>query len=241
MNGNFTTIKEKQMNTFKHLALTAAVSLFILSIDVPAQMHHHNSTDSKVQQEMAADDTSKACLCSDEMTQKMGKATFEQSVNGLHVQVWLITQEEHKRMMSAMMNDSAKMHKMQEGMSKGEMKHDMGGMMHGDMKMDHKMGDMKDTMHQEMDHKQMMESMMFGTHHIMMVLTQDKSGEPVKDAVVEVAILSPSKKVAKSNLAVMMDHFGGNLELSETGQYGVSINIKAGDHIANLRFEYTVK
>ncbi len=229
------------MNTFKHIALTAAASLFVLSINLSAQMHHHKTMNPKMQQKSATTDTSKECQCSDDMTEKMGKATFEQSVNGLHVQVWLITQEEHKRMMSAMMNDSAKMDKMHEGMHKGEMKHDMGGMMHGDMKMGHNMGDMKDTMGHEMDHKHTMENMTSGTHHIMAVLTDDKTGDPVKNAVVEVSTLSPSKKASNSKLEAMMGHFGGNLELGETRQYEITLNIKAGAGTSNVQFHYTVQ
>jgi hypothetical protein len=75
----------------------------------------------------------------------------------------------------------------------------------------------------------------------MVVLTEEKGGEPVKNADIEVTALPPSKKEVKSKLGGMMDHFGGNLQLGETGQYEVSLNIKTGDHIANARFDYTVK
>ncbi len=54
------------------------------------------------------------------MAEKMGKATFEKYLGGYHLQVWVITQVEHNKMMKG-------------NMMSGEMKHDMTGMGHKHM------------------------------------------------------------------------------------------------------------
>ncbi len=226
------------MNTFKHLAMTAAVALFVLSFNLRAQMNHE-SMKPKGEQKSSSCDTTRCNESMNDMSQTMGKPTFEQTVNGQNVRVWLITQEEHKKMMESMMKDSS---------MSGE-KHEMGGMKHGDMDMKHDMKgmdmkhDMKgmDMKHSEMGDKEMMEKMMSGTHHIMVVLTDEKSGEPVKNAVLEVTTLSPTKKASHSELKAMMGHFGGNLELGETGEYDVALAIKVGAGTSNVKFFYTVK
>jgi len=131
----------------------------------------------------------------------MGKATFEQAVDGFNIQVWLITQEEHKAMMS----------KHQEMMQR--MKHD------------------------EKTH----EAMMSGTHHIMVVLTNERTKKPVKDSEVKIHTISPSEKSEMQTLIAMVDHYGGGLNLTEKGKYTVMVHAKAGNKTPAASFEYEVK
>ncbi len=215
------------MNTFKHLAMTVTVTLFVLSFNLTAQMNH-DSMKPKGEQKSAAADTSLCNQSMNDMSQKMGKPTFEQLVSGLRVQVWLITQEEHKKMMDTMMKDS----------SMGGEKHEMSGMKHGDMKMDQGMQGM-DMKNGEMGDKGMMEAMMSGTHHIMTILAFDKSDDPVKGAAVEVAVLSPSQKTENVRLRAMKGHFGGGLNLNEKGDYVIDIKVNLAGKYRNARFVFS--
>lgn len=191
--------------------------LMLFAVVIKAQhMMHHMKNDTKEQK--------------NEMIKMMGDPVFEHSLEGIKVQVWLITQEEHKKKM----NEHQK-----------EMKQDMKDMKHGDMKMDH---DMKDMDHGDMkmgdnkkpnsdDHSKMME----GTHHIMVVVTDEATMKEVESANVEIESASPSKKIEKTKLTPMMNHFGGGLTLEEKGDYAFTLLVKAGDKVVKLPMAYNLK
>ncbi len=84
----------------------AIVVLVAVPLFVAAAQHQHD---------VQSADTAKSLV----MAGKMGEATFEKYLDGYHLQVWVITQEEHKKMMK-------------ENMTSGEMKHGMMGMGHRD-------------------------------------------------------------------------------------------------------------
>lgn len=198
---------------------TLAFGLFTVFTNLSAQMQGMS---------MGAD-TMKSSGHLEKMIQMMGKPTFNQSIDGMRVQVWLITQEEHKNMMKSMMKDSS---------MGGDMKHDMGQMMHGGMKMEHGMQGM-DMKHGESDHEAMMKEMMSGTHHIMAFLADEKTGSPVQSAAVEVELLSPSQKAGSVRLHTMKDHFGGGLNLDEKGEYVINVKINVAGKYHNARFLFS--
>ncbi len=175
----------------------------------------------------------------------MGKPTAEQTVDGLRVQLWVITQDEHKKLMQERMKadmggmkhdmmggakDSAKM-----GHDMGMMKHDMKGMDHAKMEKDMKAGA------KEMDHSKMMESMMAGTHHVMVKVLDEKSGKAVGDGHVMVAVTAPSGKSDTIHLSEMMDHFGGGASLTEKGSYKFAVSFKSGTMTHKAEFEQNIQ
>lgn len=183
----------------------------------------------------------------------MGKPTFEQSVDGVNLQVWLITQEEHKAMMKEHMGEKK---------DKGEMKgmdHDamhgkgMMGMMHGkkeaskDTNVHHMMGEgMSEGLPTEKhDGKEMnmetMEAMMAGTHHVMVMATDEASKKTIDTATVEITVASPSKKSSTVALKSMKNHFGGGLSLEEKGAYQLIATVKTGEKSYTAQFDYEVK
>ena len=85
----------------------AIVVLVTVPFFVAAAQHEHD---------VQSADTAKSHV----MPNKMGKATFEKYLDGYHLQVWLIAQEDHKKMMKDTM------------MARG-MRHDMKGMDHKNM------------------------------------------------------------------------------------------------------------
>ena len=205
----------------KHILIAALVAMF--SLTAVAQHQHHM---------MQKEDKEK-----DGMSKMMGKPVFEQSVQGVKVQAWLITQEEHKKMMSGQMHGSGEaMEKMSEKKdSKESNMEEMHNMMHG----------AKDTsmhaMHGKMDRSTMMEGMMSGTHHIMFMLTDEKTGKAPEESDVTLTLTTASKKTSTVELKEMMNHFGGGVSLEEKGTYTFTIAVKVGGRYDEMPFSYEVK
>jgi len=207
----------------KHIFIATLVAMF--SLTAIAQHQHHM---------MQKEDKEK-----DGMAKMMGKPVFEQSVQGVKVQAWLITQEEHKKMMSGQRHDSGEaMEKMSEKKdSKDSNMAEMHNMMH----------EAKDTslsmhaMHSKTDHSTMMKAMMSGTHHVMVTLTDEKKGDPVDEKEITMQLTSPSTKHSTVKLVRMMNHFGAGLALDEKGSYKVDLVLGNGKEAKNVTFSYEVK
>lgn len=117
----------------------------------------------------------------------------------------------------------------------GEMKHEMKEMDHGKMGEGMKR-DMKDA-----EHNKMMETMMAGTHHVMVTLTDEKSNRSMDKEKVTIEIFSPSGKSGNVELASMMNHFGGGLTLGEKGTYSLNILIEDAQKTRTITVPYEVK
>jgi hypothetical protein len=173
------------------------------------------------------------------MTGMMGPATFEKSQDGVHIAVWLITQEEHKTIMHDRMKDGKYMMQMDH-----DMMHDSKDTSKGEhmMKMDHgMMHDMEGMDHETKKDKSAMDAMMAGTHHIMVTVTDEKGKKEMNKAEVFVTATGPAKKSSTITLSQMMNHFGGGVELAEKGLYAMKIAVKAGDKHYEAQFSYEVK
>ena len=149
-------------------------------------------------------DMTKTDLKKHDMSSMMGKPTVDTTVEGLHMKVWLMTQQQHEKM-------------------KGEMG----------------MSEMKDTSMKM--NKAMMDSMMAGTHHIMLDVKDTASGKEITNASAIVLIVSPSKKNSSVDLKPMMSHFGGALALDEKGEYQFTVSVNVGGVSKSTQFQYVVK
>ena len=171
-------------------------------------------------------DTTKTGMKKHDMSDMLGKPALDATVEGLHMKVWLMTQEQHK----SMMKDHDMRGMKHDGMGMGkEMKHDgMGtgkGMKHDGMEMD----------------KGTKDSMMSGSHHIMLDVTDAASGKEIADASARILILSPSKKNSSVDLKAAMNHFGTGLTLDEKGIYKMTVSVDVKGVSKTKAFEYTVK
>jgi hypothetical protein len=178
---------------------------------------------------------------SGKMGDMMGKPTAEKMVDGLRVQLWVITQDEHKKIMEERMkSDMGGMkHEMMGGAKDSvKMDHDMGGEMKG---MDHsKMGEEMKAGAKGMD-KSKMEAMMAGTHHVMVKVLDEKSGKALVDGHVMIAVTAPSGKSSMIHLSSMMDHFGGGTTFAEKGMYKLALSFKSGEKTHKAQLEYEAK
>lgn len=176
------------------------------------------------------DDTTKSGMKRLDLSSMRIQPTVDATVEGVHIKVWLMTQKEHKEMMKEkkgqMMMYGEKEGAMGEmGMKDSSMGKDMKGMKHDGMGMN----------------KAMMDSMMAGTHHIMLVVTDSTSGKEIADASAKVLIEFPSKKNWSADLKPMMNHFGGGLTLDEKGKYQFTVIVKVDGVPKTTKFQYKVK
>jgi hypothetical protein len=209
----------------KYVLLTTALTI-ALTLPVFGQ-HNHD--------DMTKTDMKKHDMNKHDMSSMMGKPTVDATIEGVHMKVWLMTQEAHKEMMKQNMGQMM-MHGEKEGaMGRMEMK----GMKDTSMV---KGKDMKGMKHDDMGmNKAMMDSMMAGTHHIMLDVTDATSGKEIANASAKVMIVFPSKKSSSVDLRPKMSHFGGALTLDEKGEYRFTIDVNVGGVSKTTQFQYAVK
>jgi hypothetical protein len=168
------------------------------------------------------------------MPDMMGKPTFDATVEGLHLRVWMMTRAQHTEMMKEKTGQT-EMHGGREGAME---KMDVGGaqdtmMMNRDIKvMKYTGGGMN---------RAKRDSMMAGTHHMRLELTDAMMGKAIANASVKVLIVSPAKKSTTVNLTSMNDHFGGSLLLDEKGQYQIAISVTVDNVVKTREFPYVVE
>lgn len=201
-------------------------------------------------------DTTKTDLKQPDLSSMMGKPTAESSVGGVHIKVWLMTQDQHE----AIMKEKPEQMTMQ-----GEKENEMGrievrGIDHANMTM---AKDMKGMPHDSLGMKDVsastdsdtvdaiqgsrsmnkttMGSMTAGTHHIVLDATEIASGKGIAGASARVMIESPSKKSSSVDLKAMMEHLGGAFTLNEKGEYRFTVNVSFGGVTKTTQFQYAVK
>jgi hypothetical protein len=167
------------------------------------------------------------------MAKMMGTPLVDRKLEDVHIQLWLISQKQHKAMME----------KMHGGMG---MKHDEMGMKHDSMGMGHEgMGMKHDNMgmsHEGMGmNKAQMDSMMSGTNLVAVELTSASTGKAIPGGGVSLDIDSPSMKSTSVDLKSMMGHFVSPLTLDEKGKYSFTLKVAAGEMTKTANFTYTVK
>jgi hypothetical protein len=202
-------------------ALLPAVLIIVLALPVFGQHNH--------------DDTTRTRMRKHAMSSMMGKPTVDATVEGLHIKVWLMTQKQHKKMMKG---------KMGQMMMHGEKEIAMGRMeMKGTKDTSMTMGKDMKGMKQDSKgmNKAMMDSMMAGTHHIMLGVTDASLGKEIANASAKVLIVSPSKNNSTVDLKPMKGLFGGALTLDEKGEYQFTVSVDVNGVSKTKQFQYAVK
>ena len=179
-------------------------------------------------------DTTKTDMKKHYMSKMMGKPTVDATVEGLHMKVWLLTERQHKQMMKRIMGQM--------------MHHEMGDTM-GHMSMsemdDTSMGMGKGMMGMKHDgmemNKAMMDSMMAGTHCIMLEVSDAATQKNISDASVKVMIISPSKRHSSVNLKPMMKQYGSGLTLHKKGKYRMTMSLTVNGVSRTKEFPYRVR
>jgi hypothetical protein len=200
-------------------ALVSAILTAALTLPLFGQQTHENMSKTDMKQH--------------DMSNMMGKPIVDATDEGLHMKAWLMTQKQHKKMMDGKMGQ----------MMMGE---DMKQMKHGKMQMkDTSLGmgkDMKGMKHDDMEmNKAIMDSMMTGTHCIMLDISDAATKKGISDANAKVMFVSPSKQHSSIDLKPMMSHFGSGLTLNDKGEYKFTVSVNVGGVPKATHFEYRVK
>jgi hypothetical protein len=79
-------------------------------------------------------------------------------------------------------------------------------------------------------------------HHLMVILTDPKTGKPVIDAMGEVIIKGPDKaSSSKVTLVVMGTHIGADVALPQPGKYAFRVTVAGGGQKGSAVFDYKLK
>jgi hypothetical protein len=219
------------MYTIKYISLaivlTVALSLFIFGQDTynvksKAEMKHFD------------------------LSEIMGEPTVNVIVDELHMKIWLITQEQHEEIMRGEINKKM-MDKKREGATES-MK--MIGVLRTSSVVE-RMEDTSTVKGKDMKgvktgskkvERSTKESILTGTHHIMLDVIDAESGNEIVDASAKIDIVSPSDKNTSVDLTMMrMSHFGGGLTLDEEGKYDFSLSVNVNGVSTTTQFQHTVK
>ncbi len=175
---------------------------------------------------------------------KMGRPTFELAAEGMHLRLWLMSQEEHERLMAYEFNsrhpEGARGEQDKSLPGKMDSRALCAGMVGGERRMSIKHHEGEADKQSEKIQEAAIESMMAGTHHVMVKVSEVESDETVEDAEVELQITSPKNETFALELMNMKDHSCSGLTLKEKGVYGIStsINIDGRTHVG--KFQYVV-
>ena len=186
--------------------LVTAVLAFIFTLTVLGQTTHKTKT--------------KPVIKKNNISRVMGKPTYESTVDSLNMEVWVMTQAQHKKMMNGKMG--LMMRREMEGLHKHPM---MGRMSDSSMGMD----------------VASRKAMMKGTHFILLNATNTVTGKEIADASAKVQIVDPSKNSVSVDLKTMMSHFAGALTLKQRGEYLLTVNLNIGAGYKTMQFKYRVK
>jgi len=191
-------------------------------------------------------DKHKADMKHHDMSEMLGEPTMDVTVDELHIKIWLITQEQHEEIMKGEIH-----HKMmdKERDSAMESMSMIGirstGSIVKRMK-DTSMVTEKEMEGVKVDSKKLerstKESVLTGTHHIMLDVVEAESGNEIDDASARIDIVSPSDTHSSVDLTTMsMNHFGGGLTLDEEGEYDFTLSVNVNGVSTTTQFQHTVK
>jgi hypothetical protein len=155
------------------------------------------------------------------LADKMEKPTFEESVDGIRVRLWLMTPAEHKRMMAAQAEDT-KSHRMDEMSRRATGK---------EMKDETKGAGLQEVL----------EAMMARTQQVIVTLTEEKTNALLSNREISIEMFSPTGRSRSTDLVPMMNHFGGGLTLVEKGRYLFTVTIKTEKETKRLRFIHEIE
>jgi hypothetical protein len=191
-------------------------------------------------------DKYKADMKHHDLSEIIGEPTIDVIVDELHMKIWLITQEQHEEIMEGEIHK-----KMMDEEREGTME---SMKMIGIIRTSSIVKRMEDTSvvtEKEMEgvkvdskkiDRSTKESVLTGTHHIMLDVVDAESGNEIDDASAKIDIVSPSDENTSVDLTTMrMSHFGGGLTLDEEGEYDFTLSVNVNGVSTTTQFQHTVK
>lgn len=192
------------MKLFEKYSVSALCTAIVLGCSVPlsGQEHHdHGST---------------AIAAKHDMSSVMGKTTVDTTIEGVHVRLWLVTQQQHRTIME------------------GKKGAQWMGMERTDPEQEVDPTKVNMAMGEETRVK-----MMAGTHLVLIDVTDSLSGNELVSTSAKLSIQSPSKKQSTVELLQVMNHFALGIFLREKGTHRLTLDVNANGISRTKQFSYT--
>lgn len=168
-------------------------------------------------------DSSQTGTGKDTQGMSMGKPTYESTVQGTHLKVWVMSQAERRSMMdSKSMQDSSSMNNNSDNSS---------------MDRDRTSTDKNNSQSGTTNRYGMTGT--GGTHHVRVDATDESTGQMVSNMTGTIQVTAPSMKTASVDLQSMMNHYGADVNLTEKGQYQFTLNLTVDGVSKTAQFQYT--
>ena len=111
------------------------------------------------------------------------------------------------------------------------------GSFHGEARL----ADMKARMEKAKASGMAMHGAMANTHHLSLLLTDQKTNRAVTEGKGSVTVTGPDKKKATTGFMVMEGHFGADVNLPDPGKYSFQVEVDSGGTKGSATFHHTVK
>lgn len=182
----------------------------------------------------------------------MGKPVYESTVQGTHLKVWIMSQEERNKWMnSKTLRDSSGMDRL--GTDKMGTDNQTGNDRMGtdNRTGNDRMGTDNRTGNDRMGTNSRMGTdtskwgtgtsgaVGMGTHHVMVEATDASTNQSLRDITGTLQVTSPSMKTTSVDLNPMANHYGADVNLDEQGQYQFTLNLTVDGTSKTAQFQYT--
>lgn len=101
--------------------------------------------------------------------------------------------------------------------------------------------DMKAQMEKAKSSGMAMHGAMANSHHLSLLLTDQKTKQAVTEGTGSVTVTGPDKKQAKTDFMAMEGHFGADVNLPAPGKYSFQVEVDAGGTKGSASFHHTIQ
>lgn len=177
----------------------------------------------------------------------MGKPVYESTVQGTHIKVWVMSQEERGKLMdSKSMRDSSAMDRLGTDKMGTDNRTGTERMGTDNRTGTERMGTDNRTSTNRMGTDTSKwgtgtsgRAVGMGTHHVMVEATDASTNQSLRDITGTLQVTSPSMKTTSVDLNPMANHYGADVNLDEQGQYQFTLNLTVDGTSKTAQFQYT--
>jgi hypothetical protein len=168
------------------------------------------------------------------MLRQAGRPFMDTTADGLHMKVWILTQSQNRKLLGG--QDGHRLHGETATLSSDNGRKSPAT---GSIRM---FVDAKTAVSENKDGgKSLVDSMMAGTHHIMVVVKDMPGEQELPDAGASVVIISPSEKTSTVDLAPLAGRLGAGISLREKGSYHMTLSVFDNGVTITKEFTYFVR
>ncbi|MBL0173945.1 MAG: hypothetical protein IPP94_01560 [Ignavibacteria bacterium] len=165
------------------------------------------------------------------MMRQAGRPFMDTTADGLHMQVWILTQPQHRKLLGG--NTSH--------LSLGESSYGVEPENAAAGSITMVLDRTPAASASDEGSKSLVDSMMAGTHHIMVVVKDMPGAQELPNAGATVVVISPSEKSSTVDLAPLPGRLGAGISLNERGHYHMTLSVFDNGVTITKEFTYLVR